>query len=323
MRAGASFIAIITLILPTVVAAKPSSLWVESVGTPPKKVAARPKSRPLPPRNDFTLPQRSELYAPRETPSPAVSAGHEETIEFLGFNANESAAAFKVKVIESTGAKTRAYEVIRLVSTQNEQTVATFQQGAPSPAGEWQAAKPETMCSAYAARANLWMCSIHHARHIFRVAIDPRDKVADSLSTKKCITITGAEGSGLGMTPVIRLYDGRIVPFDPLPRANGQRGQSAGVVLTAYHSHTGMHVAVVASYSGKNGGSTTGEQPQCGSLGAHTTDMTRIYAMPQVPVGTITIGSFNMTATSEKLGEQYFGELHPEFKEEFKRLGRD
>ncbi len=325
MRAGAVFAAIIALILPTMVAAKGSALWVESVGSSSsKKVAARPKGRQLPPKNDFSLPQRNEYYtAPREATPPPVPADREETLEFLGFTANESAAAYKVKVIENAGARSNAYEVIRLLSTQNEQVVATFRQGEPSAAAEWQAAKPESTWTAYQSRARLWMYRVHLSRHIFRVALAPGDKLADSLSTKKCITITGAEGSGLGLTPHIRLYDGRIEEMAPLPRANGTPGQTVGIVLTAYHSNTGMHVAVVASYSGQAGRTKVGQQPMCGSLAVHTTDLTRIYAMPGDPIGTTTIGSFNMTLASEKLGEQYFKELHPDFKAEFEHFGRD
>jgi hypothetical protein len=71
-----------------------------------------------------------------------------------------------------------------------------------------------------------------------------------------------------------------------------------------------MHIAVIVHYSSSGGSGMKN-------------DVARVYTMPGDPIGVTSIGAFNMTLADEKIGERVFGDLHPDFKEEFVRWGKD
>lgn len=233
----------------------------------------------------------------------------EESIKLLGFSRSEAMAAVHVTVRETRGGRTTSYELIRVLSTQTDQVVDTFRQGAPSSSMEWQSARPAEAWNVMASRSQLGSHRLFMDKSSIRMAIDPTDKVRAE-ANKMRILITTELGGGLGMTPVVRLYDGRNIWLSPM-RVPATPGRIITAEVEGFHSSTGMHIAVITHYTSRAG------------FSEKKTDVVRVFAMPGDPIGTTTIGSLNMTTASESIGERRFNELNPEFIEEFKKWGRD
>ncbi len=306
MCADARLLALIIIATPALVGAKPTSgLWVEHVGKA-KPVAAKPASNRQKAR--FASPKAEHPDDPADTPSEGP-VYREESAKLLGFSRNEAFAAIAVTVRESRAGRTTSYEVIRLLDTATDRVAETFRQGPPSSAPEWQAARPAEAWAAVATRSELRSHRLNMEKSSIRMAIDPGDKVRAE-SNKMRILIRGEAGGALGMTPVVRLYDQRNVWLGAM-RVGATPGRTITAEVEAFHSLTGMHVAVIARYT-----STAG-------FSEKKTDVVRVFAMPGDPIGTTTIGSFNMTAASEAIGERKFDELNPGFEEAFDKFGKD
>ncbi len=304
MCAAARLLVILIVATPVVVGAKPTSaLWVESVGkskpVESKTTGGRSKVR-------FVSPKAGDDDV--DVPGEGV-ANREESVKLLGFSRNEAMAAVLVTVRETRNGHTSSYEVVRVLSTATDQVVETFRSGAPSHAPEWQSARPADAWATLAARSGLYSQRFAMERGPLRLAIDPGDKVtAESNRTR--VLIKGVPGGALGMTPIARLYDGRRVELSPM-RVGATPGRTITAEIEGFHSRTGMHIAVIAHYTSNAGPSEK------------KTTVVRVFAMPGDPIASITIGSVNMTLASEVIGERRFGELNPDFKEEFIRYGRE
>lgn len=231
-----------------------------------------------------------------------------EKSRFLGFSSGgEGFAAFEIEVTQYKGALERRYQVIRIVSSQTEDVVSVFRAGRPSPAPEWQ--KARSGWETYRARQGFSFKKLDLSKSAFRLAIDQGDHVR-SEATKQHIVVNGVEGSGIGMTPVVRLYDGRREYLGAM-RVEGVPGRSLSAEVEVFHSSTGMHIAVLVHYR-----SSTATMDAA-------TDIGRVFTMPGDPLGTTEIGALNMTAASEVIGERRFSELDPGFEEPFIKWGRD
>ncbi|MEZ0312400.1 MAG: hypothetical protein ACAI38_11550 [Myxococcota bacterium] len=287
--------------------AKPTpTLWVEHVGGKPKPTAAKPSANRHKMR--FASPKGELPEHPADQPGEGP-AYREEAAKLLGFSRNEAIAAVQVTVREIRAGRGTSYEVIRLLDTTSDRVVETFRHGAPSSAPEWQAARPTEAWNVLASRSELASHRLNMEKSNIRMAIDPGDKVRAE-SNKTRILIRGETGGALGMTPVVRLYDQRNVWLGAM-RVAATPGRAITAEVEAFHSRTGMHVAVIAHYT-----STAG-------FSEKKTDVVRVFAMPGDPIGTTTIGGFNMTLASEAIGERKFDELNPGFEEAFDKFGKD
>ncbi len=112
------------------------------------------------------------------------------------------------------------------------------------------------------------------------------------------------------MTPVVRLYDGQQVYLGRM-RVDGAPGRTLTAKVEAFHSSTGLHVAVLVHYLSRT------------AVTDSETDVGRVFTLPGDPLGTTEIGAFNMTTASEVIGEKRFGELNPGFEEPYIKYGRD
>lgn len=314
MRGWASVLAIFVSMTPTRVGARPTSsapakpastLWVEHVGKTASPAARRGQNRPSP---RFVSPKGDLPYDAADMPAegPVI---REETVRLLGFSRNETTAAVHVTVRETRGGRATGYELVRIVATATDQVLETFRQGPPSQAPEWQAARPAEAWDSMAPRAELYSHRLDMSKSSIRMAVDETDKVSAE-SNKMRILIKGVPGGALGMTPVARLYDGRRIWLSPM-RVPATPSRTITAEVEGFHSRTGMHIALVTHYTSSAG------------FSEKKTDVMRFFEMPGDPIGTTTIGSFEMTTASEVIGERRFGELNPEFKEEFIRFGRD
>jgi hypothetical protein len=300
MRGVAIVLGFVAFTVAAEVRAKPTSrLWVDVNGTPKAPKSAKP----------------GKTYSPAvsaEADIPVAvqrSVDHLEKVQFLGFSAGgEALAAFAVTVSEFRGtAYLGSYDVVRIVSTATEDVVGTFRAGAGSNAPEWRAARGgwETYRRAHGFSSK----KLDVSKSAFRLAVDVGDRVTAE-ATKQHITVKATTGSGLGMTPVVRLYDGQQVYLGRM-RVDGTPGRTLTAEVEAYHSGSGLHVAVLVHYT-----STT-------AVTDSQTDIGRVFSLPGLPLGTTEIGAFNMTTASEIIGEDRFGKLNPGFEEPYVKWGRD
>lgn len=304
MCAAARLLIILIIATPALVGAKPTPMWVESVGqskpAPAQTTDSRSKVR-------FASP-KAEAHVDADVPGEAI-ANRSESAKLLGFSRNEAMAAVLVTVRESRNGYTSTYEVVRVLSTSTDQVVDTFRHGAPSNAPEWQSARPAEAWKVLAARSELYSHRLAMDKSALRMSIDPGDKVTAE-SNKTRILLKGVPGGALGMTPVARLYDGRRVDLTPM-RVGATPGRTITAEVESFHSRTGMHIAVIAHYTSNAGPSEK------------KTTVVRLFEMPGDPIGTTTIGSFNMTFASEVIGERKFDELNPGFEKEFDVFAKD
>ncbi|MBC7792717.1 MAG: hypothetical protein H7Z43_03335 [Clostridia bacterium] len=245
------------------------------------------------------------LVASRHVGAESPASQHQESTTFLGFSQNEALAAFVVTVSEAD----RPFRIIRLISTSTNQVVDTFRSSEPSSALEWQKAKSSRAWESLQSRTPFAFQRIDLSKPVFRLALDPKDQ-ASAKAEKMKIILTGKEGSGLHTTPVVRTWYGKNIWLGET-RVAGVPGRTLKLELEAYHSPTGMHVAVLAHYT---------------SIDQHeerATDVARVFQMPGDPIAVNTIGQENVDDISDKIGERLFKKLHPDLAESYDRFARE
>lgn len=241
--------------------------------------------------------------------APTISASaapqRQEDVTFLGFSENESLAAFAVTVHGASG----TFDLVRVVSTKTDQLVGVYRGDGVSFDPEWKAAKPYEAWMLVQARSGFSSTRIDVSKAVFRIALGDNDKVTAKAEKTK-ITLTGARGSGLHTTPVVRLWDGRNVRLGET-RIGGTPGRSLTAEIEAFHSKSGLHIAMLTRY--------TSIEPST----VRTTDVGRVFTMPNEAIGVSTMTREDISNVADRRAEGLYKILHPEAKELYDQYGRE
>ncbi len=235
----------------------------------------------------------------------AGSGTDHKIVDFVGFSKDESAAAWRVAIErhQANGA-VDSFTLIHLVAVETNQPLATFR-GSPiqrtrdgrrvrARARRLEGDNPD-----YEGAATLadWKRVKRKGRFAFKpLKIDDatlrflpdEDLDMEMERTRESLNALGQVGEPVGYRPMVRTLGGDHVSLGHVREA-GQPGTRIEAAVLAFHSKTGLTIAVLNRFS------TTGDDTPSWS--------TRILALHE-PVGTTDIGAMRLALSSLQLAER-------------------